>query len=62
MTKVVLDWIYNEHGHHLTNFNQPFFSRASLRTYATWKSSAVVASVAQLKATAHFSKPQVFLF
>ena len=24
----------NEHGHHLTDFNQPFLSRASLRTYA----------------------------
>ena len=34
MTNVVLDWIYNEHGHHLTDFNQPFLSRASLRTYA----------------------------
>ena len=34
MINVVLDWIYNEHGHHLTNFNQPFLSRASLRTYA----------------------------
>ena len=34
MINVVLDWIYNEHGHHLTDFNQPFLSRASLRTYA----------------------------
>ena len=34
MTNVVLDWIYNKHGHHLTDFNQPFLSRASLRTYA----------------------------
>ena len=34
MTNVVLDWIYNEHGHHLTDFNQPFLSRASLRTDA----------------------------
>lgn len=34
MTNVVLDWIYNKHGHHLTYFNQPFLSRASLRTYA----------------------------
>ena len=34
MTNVVLDWIYNEHGHHLFNFNQPFLSHASLRTYA----------------------------
>ena len=34
MTNVVLDWIYNEHGHHLIDFNQPFLSRASLRTYA----------------------------
>ena len=34
MTNVVLDWIYNEHGHHLTHFNQFFLFRASLRTYA----------------------------
>ena len=34
MTNAVLDWIYNEHGHHLTDFNQPFLSRPSLRTYA----------------------------
>ena len=34
MTSVVLDWIYNEHGPHLTDFNQPFLPRASLRTYA----------------------------
>ena len=34
MTSVVLDWIYNEHGHHLTHFNQFFLFRASLRTYA----------------------------
>ena len=34
ITNVVLDWIYNEHGHHLTDFNQPFLSRAFLRTYA----------------------------
>ena len=33
MTDVVLDWIYTEHGHHLTDFNQPFLSRTSLRTY-----------------------------
>ena len=31
-TNVVSDWIYTEHGHHLTDFNQPFLSRASLRT------------------------------
>ena len=30
MTNVVLDGINNEHGHHLTDFNQPFLSRASL--------------------------------
>ena len=34
MTNVVLDWIYNKHGHHLADFNQPFLPRASLRTYA----------------------------
>ena len=34
MTNVFLDWIYSEHSHHLTDFNQPFLSRASLRTYA----------------------------
>jgi len=33
-TNVVLDWIYNEHGHHLTDVNQPFLSRAFLQTYA----------------------------
>ena len=31
MANVVLDWIFNDH---LTDFNQPFLSRASLRTYA----------------------------
>jgi len=34
MTNVVMEWIYHEHSHHLTDFNQPFLSRASLRTYA----------------------------
>ena len=34
MINVVLDWFYNEHGHHLTDFNQSFLSRAFLRTYA----------------------------
>ena len=34
MNNVVLDWIYTEHSHHLTDFNQLFLSRASLRTYA----------------------------
>ena len=34
MTIVVGDWINNEHGYHLNDFNQPFLSRASLRTYA----------------------------
>ena len=34
MINVVLDWIYNEHGHHLSDFNQPFLSCASLRPYA----------------------------
>ena len=33
MTNVVLDWIYTEHGHNLNDLNQPFLSRASLRTY-----------------------------
>lgn len=30
MANVVPDWIYDEHGHHLTDFNQPFLSHASL--------------------------------
>lgn len=34
MTNAVLDWINIEDGHHLTDFNQPFLSCASLRTYA----------------------------
>ena len=34
MTNAVLDWISIEDGHHLTDFNQPFLSCASLRTYA----------------------------
>ena len=34
MTNVVLHWVYDEHGYHLTDFNQPFLSRASLQTYA----------------------------
>ena len=34
MTNVVIELIYREHSHHLTDFNQPFLSPASLRTYA----------------------------
>jgi len=33
LTNVVIDWIY-EHSHRLSDFNQPFLSRACLRAYA----------------------------
>jgi hypothetical protein len=30
ITKTVMDYVYDVHGHHLTSFNQPFLSPEAL--------------------------------
>ena len=34
ISNAVFNWIYNEHGHWLTSWNQPFLSPDSLAVYA----------------------------
>lgn len=34
ITNTVMDWIYDNHGHRLTSWNQPFLSRRSLEEYS----------------------------
>lgn len=34
LSNVVLDWIYENHGHHLTEWNQPFLSPIALEQYS----------------------------
>ena len=34
MTNVVIDWMYEEHSHRLSDINQPFLACPCLRAYA----------------------------